>query len=341
MSYSEILKSISEQKLKNLYLFYGREVYLVEKAVENLKLNLNEGMADFNFTVIDGRETSYEKCLSAIETLPFMDDFRVVCIKEFELLKKKKNFSQQEETLFLELLTKLPETTILVMSISENVDKKKIIYKNIKKYGQICECNKLSDMDLLKLARGIFEKKDVAIENSEVLYFLDSTGYRDRNSELTLNDVKNEIDKLIAYVGSEKKITKSVIDELSRNRIENDIFKLIDFINTKNSKKAMKILNDMLNDGESILGIFAMMHKQIKLLMQVKTLQNKGLNNNKIVSDLKIRQFMANKLIKQVKYYDINSLIKMGNYISESDYNIKNGLIKDNLAIEILVAQFC
>ena len=34
-------------------------------------------------------------------------------------------------------------------------------------------------------------------------------------------------------------------------------------------------------------------------------------------------------------------IIDMLNYILESDYKIKNGLIKDTLAVEILVSKYC
>ena len=51
---------------------------------------------------------------------------------------------------------------------------------------------------------------------------------------------------------------------------------LIDYIGEKNSSDAMKILNDMIYEGESVFGIFAMIARQFKVVMQVRQLQIEG-----------------------------------------------------------------
>ena len=124
-------------------------------------------------------------------------------------------------------------------------------------------------------------------------------------------------------------------------KIENDIFKLIDYIGEKNSSSAVKILNDMINEGESVLGIFAMINRQFKTVLQVKELLNKGLNNKSISEKLKTSLFIVNKSIKISKNFTEDMIIDMLNYILESDYKIKNGLMRDTLAIEMLVSKYC
>ena len=44
---------------------------------------------DFNLDIIDGREIALDQLISSIETLPFMDDRKIVILKDFELLKFK------------------------------------------------------------------------------------------------------------------------------------------------------------------------------------------------------------------------------------------------------------
>ena len=39
----------------------------------------------FNLDIIDGKETTLDQIISTIETLPFMDDKKVVILKDFEL----------------------------------------------------------------------------------------------------------------------------------------------------------------------------------------------------------------------------------------------------------------
>ena len=47
-------------------------------------------MIDFNLDIIDGKEITIDQIISSIETLPFMDDKRIIILKDFELLKGKK-----------------------------------------------------------------------------------------------------------------------------------------------------------------------------------------------------------------------------------------------------------
>ena len=101
-------------------------------------------------------------------------------------------------------------------------------------------------MDLFKWVKKRFENNNVIIDNAQIMYFIEQEGYRDKNSEKTLSDLENEINKISSFVGKENKVTNDIIDQLSQKKVENDIFKLIDYIGQKNSSDAMKILNDMI-----------------------------------------------------------------------------------------------
>ena len=342
MNYKDIISNIKHQEFKNMYLFYGREFYLIENAIKVFKSTLNEGMIDFNLDVIDGKETSLTQVISSIETLPFMDDRKIVIIKDFELLKgKKKNFSDSDEKYFIEYLDNIPETTVLVFIVYGEVDKRKSLVKKIDKSGVVFNCDKLSDMDLFKWVKKKFESNNVIIDNPQIMYFIEQEGYRDKSSEKTLSDLENEINKISAFIGKENKVTNDIIDKLSQKKVENDIFKLIDYIGERKSSNAIRILNDMIQEGEYIPGVLAMIAKQFKVVMQVRQLQLEGHTSKSIAERLKIHPFVAGKALKQANNFSDEIIIDMLNYILESDYKIKNGLIRDTLAVEMLVSKYC
>ena len=342
MNYKDIINDIKNRNIKNTYLFYGKEYYLIENAIKEIKSSLNDGMIDFNLDIIDGREIALDQLISSIETLPFMDDRKIVILKDFELLKgKKKNFSDEDEKYFTEYIDNIPQTTTLVFIVYGDIDKRKSLVKKISKNGIVFNCDKLSDMDLFKWVKKKFDNKNVLIDNAQIMYFIESTGYKDKNNEYTLSDIDNEIRKISSFAGSDTKVTNEIIDRLSQKKIENDIFKLIDYIGDKNSQNAIKILNDMINEGESVLGIFAMINRQFKIVLQVKELLNKGLNNKAISDKLKLSLFIVNKSIKISRNFTESMIIDMLNYILESDYKIKKGLMRDTLAIEMLVSKYC
>lgn len=342
MNYKDIISDIKNRNLKNIYLFYGKEYYLIENAKKEIKSTLNDGMVDFNLDIIDGKETTLDQIISTIETLPFMDDKKVVILKDFELLKgKKKNFTDDDENYFTEYIENIPETTILVLVVYGDVDKRKSLVKKISKNGVVFNCDKLSDMDLFKWVKKKFELNNVVIDNAQVMYFIEQEGYRDKNSEKTLSDLENEINKISSFVGKENKVTNDIIDQLSQKKVENDIFKLIDYIGQKNSSDAMKILSDMIYEGESVFGIFSMIARQFKVIIQVRQLQLQGHSSKSIADRLKLHPFVVGKALKQTKNFSDEIIIDILNSILESDFKIKNGLVRDTLAIEILISKYC
>ena len=342
MEIKKLLEELDNRKINSIYLIYGKETFLIEEAQEKFKTLVNPAMMDFNLSVIDGKETNLEEFRSSVETLPFMDEKRYIIVKDFELLKgKKKNFTDADEKELIKILENISDTTVLVFINFGDVDKKKAIFKSISKIGTVCEMKKLDDMSLLNWCKGQFDSRKVKISNSDVTYFIESTGYRDRTSEMTLNDVEQEIVKLCSYVGEDEPITKDIIRNLMNARVENDIFQLIDMIGNKNAKRSYKILSDMIDSGESVLGIFAMLSKQFNHIIQVKSLQDEKMPQNLIKDTLKMHPYTFNKVVRQARNYDENSLHSIINYISDYDYKIKQGIMEDSLAAEILIAKYC
>ena len=342
MNYKDIISDIKNRNLKNAYIFYGKEYYLIENAIKEIKSTLNDGMIDFNLDVIDGKETTLDQLIGSIETLPFMDDKKVVILKDFELLKgKKKNFTDEDEKYFTDYVDNIPSTTTLVLVVYGDIDKRKSLVKKVSKNGVVFNCDKLSDMDLFKWVKKKFETNKVIIDNAQVMYFIDQEGYRDKNSEKTLSDLENEINKISSFVGKENKVTNDIIDQLSQKKVENDIFKLIDYVGQKNSSDAMKILSDMLYEGESVFGIFSMIARQFKVIMQVRQLQLQGHSSKSIADRLKLHPFVVGKALKQTKNFSDEIIIDILNSILESDFKIKNGLVRDTLAIEMLISKYC
>ena len=323
MNYKDIINDIKNRNIKNIYIFYGKEYYLIENVIKEIKLTLNDGMIDFNLDIIDGREITLDNLISSVETLPFMDDRKIIILKDFELLKgKKKNFSDEDEKYFTEYIDNIPQTTTLVFVIYGDIDKRKSLVKKISKNGIVFNCDKLSDMDLFKWVKKKFYKNNVIIDNAQIMYFINSEGYLDKSSEKTLSDLENEINKISSFVGKENKVTN-------------------DYIGQKNSSDAMKILNDMLYEGESVFGIFSMIARQFKVIMQVRQLQIQGQTSKKIAESLKLHPFVVGKALKQTKNFSDEVIIDILNSILESDFKIKNGLIRDTLSIEMLISKYC
>lgn len=342
MDYKDIIGEMKQNNFKRVYLLYGKEYYLLENLMSTLKFGLNESMLDFNFDVIDGKEVQLDQLLSSVETFPFMDDRKVVIVKDFECLTgNKKNFTDADEKYLIEKLDNIPESTVLAFVVYGDVDKRKSIYKKINKVGAVCECKKLEGMDLFSWVKKGFSKFNVEINNSTIAYFIEQLGYKDRNNEMTLSDVKNEIFKISAYTGENNVVTNEIIEKLSPKRIENNVFKMIDNIGMKKPAIALKIFKDMIFDGESALGIMALISRQFRIILKVKDMQKDNMKFKEIASNLQLQEFVVKNAAKQGSNFSDDILTEIMNYLLESEFKIKNGLIGDEVAIEMLIGKYC
>lgn len=338
MSYTEIIDNIDSGKLNNLYLLYGRESYLIEDVQRRLKSTLNEFTVDFNISVLDGESTDYEGVISAIETLPFMDDRRIVIIKNFELLQgKRKLFSDKDEKNFIEDIKNIPSTTILVFSVEGDVDKRKKLYKEIKSSGEVHIFDKLKNIELSSWCRDMMKKNSVDIMDSDIIFFIEMSGYNNKNSEVTLLNIKSEIEKLSAYSNGSR-VNKEDIKNLLHKKSEGSIYDFISCIASRDSKRAVGIYRNMLEDGNSVLGIISLLARQFGQILKIKYLREKKVPRNIIIESVGVPNGVYTKLSRQSENFGVDNIIRILEYLSEIDYKIKNGLINDEMSIEILIA---
>lgn len=340
MEYKKFKSDLKEKK-SNIYLVYGRETFLIDEILNISKMLVNETTKDFNYQIIDENNMSLDYIKSSIETLPLMDDKRVIVIKDMDAFKGNSKFiSKDEEEILLNYLKNIPKETIIIFLSYFRVDKRKKFFKDLKKISKELDCEKLKDDELFSWVKKKFKENKINIENSNLIYFIKNQDYIDKDSQKTLYDLENEIKKIKDFV-QDSEVTKEIIDKLIPKKSDTDIFKFVDAIGNKNPNLALKSLNDMIEDGKSPLMILAMVSRQFRLILQVKELSSYGYSNKVIGQKLSLHIFVVSKVLKQSSNFTADIILKIINECLEIDYSIKTGLIKDKIALELLISKYC
>src|SRR4051794_18968619 len=88
--YQAVEKALESQSFAPLYFFFGEEPYLVQQAVNYLKVcALHEGAADFNYSSYYAADADLSSVRDEVETLPMMAARRVVVLREMQDLTDK------------------------------------------------------------------------------------------------------------------------------------------------------------------------------------------------------------------------------------------------------------
>ena len=154
-----------------------------------------------------------------------------------------------------------------------------------------------------------------------------------------MEDVANEIDKLVEYCRNKEVITERDIEAIAPKNLETDIFKLVDAVGGKDFSTALRLLHDMRIAGEPALKVLFMVVRQFRLLMQVAYLKDMGYSCKGIASRLGLQPFLVSSLLKQSSNFSLKGLKEALVACSRWDVEIKRGRIDPWLALELFIAE--
>ena len=156
-----------------------------------------------------------------------------------------------------------------------------------------------------------------------------------------MQDLINEIRKLIEYAGINGTIQKRDIDKLCIKKIESVIFDLTDNLGQKKVKEAIDVLHNLITAKEPIQKILITLYNHFKKLYFVKLAikDNKDIAN---VLNLKPNQmFLINKYKVQAKSFKTFELRKIIQELEDLDYKFKIGLIDLDIGLEAILCTYC
>ena len=115
-----------------------------------------------------------------------------------------------------------------------------------------------------------------------------------------MQDVINEIRKLIEFAGSNGTITKEDVDKLSTKQMEAVIFDLTDRLGNKQVEKALEILDTLIYNKEPHQKILITLYNHFKKLYLLKLYENESSNLDVVeVLGLKPNQTFLRILMKK------------------------------------------
>lgn len=353
MSYRAFSNELKTE-IKNVYLLYGQESYLLDNAKELLKKKVVTAFPELNYNTLDGEALTVEQLQNACDTFPFGSEKKLVVVRQPAFLVKANKKGEEEEDNdlelesktakdsgelkgYLELLKELPDTCCLLLLYYGNLGKAKKVKDAVTKDGSEFEFKRIDKDDLSKWVINSFSRFNKKIGFKEMDYFIVLSGYLDKNSEKNLYNLENEINKISAFAGRKEDITIEHIDAVMPKSLENDIFKLINSSADKRVSESLSVLSDLLMQGEEVFAILAMITKQIRTMTAVVELNQKGLDAKAAASKLKVHEFYAKNCLNHGKKIGMQGLIKgLSNCVS-TESNVKSGKMDKRLAIEILI----
>ena len=326
-----------------IYLIHGEEEFLRAEALQRLKAALDSpDTADLNTVRLDGRKIALGELQQACDTVPFLAPRRLVIVDS--LLSHlasggKKRSEAQKEYLegVLHYLDQIPETTDLVLMDEGPMKRGHPLHGKLQslvksKQAHIELCDLMRGSELVRWIEARIRAKGGQITRDTTQELIRTVG-----DNLRLLD--QELEKLVAYTAGKRPILPEDVQLLVPQARRERIWDMVDALGERRERQAIASLHRLLDDGEHPLYVLAMIVRQYRILLQVKDLTARGLRSSAIAKELKLRDFVVEKMVRQARRYSLPQLEAIYAQLLATDLAIKTGQMDAVLALDVLVAE--
>lgn len=254
-------KQLSEYK--PVYLIYGEQDLLLERALEQLKRSVGElADLDFNSETFDGESANADEIVAACNTLPFASERRLVVVRNVEKMGK-----DGAEAL-VKYAENPSEMTILAL-VAKKLAKNTRLYKAVDKLDGLIERVAPRPSEYPGETQRLFARKgkSVTLEGAELM--VNAVGK-------DLRRLSVEVDKAVAFTGAKTDLTAEDIEQVISTASTTTVFELGTALGDRDCPRALKLLDRLLDDGQSVHGLHALALRQVRDLIAARALIDRG-----------------------------------------------------------------
>jgi len=337
ISVERLLERLTKAKPVPGILLLGGETYLRELCRGKIiDAYVEQGVRDWGVTRYSADDDSIAAILGQAQTLPMLAPQQVIFVRDVEAWERLGDTSRDALVKQLsEYLDDPAPFTVLVfeaVALDQRMRLAKLFAENmvvveVELSSEPAERARLAGPLAAQMARelGVKIEPDAAEELVDLL-----------NGELAA--IHTELEKLAAYVGNGRSVTRADVDLLVVSARKYTVWELADMLGSRDAARALEFLDSLLREGEQpvqLLGAMAWMYRKL-LEAQEVPLSTIGWQ---AASRLHMKVPMAELAIQQSRKFPRAQLTKGLAALYEADSRLKFGGTSQRAVMEFLVAQ--
>ncbi|MBC7765122.1 MAG: DNA polymerase III subunit delta [Hyphomonadaceae bacterium] len=303
MNYKELNAHMKLKEFANLYLLIGEEAQLREHYAKHLPEAILHGhLNDLNFMLFEGNAMDKSQIDDWIESFPMTGGQKVLLIKDSGIFKGAK---ADDKAWWEKRIADLPEFVVVIFTEKEADKNAKKLLGQFETIGQVVEFPYLQPSEVLNWVGKQLKKADKSMTKEDIMRFIE------RCPE-GLTNVKNELDKLIAYCKNQQWITQKEVLSLVEETLEGKLFQLFDCIMERKRERAVLILHELRQLRESETKILILLARYLADMMEIKQFAIKGQTDGaSIAKKLGKKEFAVKKGLRNVGQWQLQKLCDM------------------------------
>jgi DNA polymerase III subunit delta len=283
--------------LKLVYLIYGTEDLRLAQALARLKKRVGDvADLDFNFDTFEGESAQADDIVAASNTLPFLSERRLVVVKHVDKMNA-------EGWNALAAYAANPSPTTVLVLVATKLAKNTRLYKAVDKLGGIAEYAAPRKAEYPREVQRLFADrgKTIALDGAELL--VEAVGY-------DLRRLSVEADKTVAFVGARGEVTRADIEQVASTTAPTSVFEFTDALANRDGRSALRLLADLLGDGESVYGLHALALRSLRDLIAARSVIERGSGSlGEVAKAVGRPDWMVKNLPRQARAFTSQELV--------------------------------
>jgi DNA polymerase-3 subunit delta len=224
---------------------------------------------------LDGEETTTDRMLESVQSMPFLSVRRLVVLRE---PGKQKAFAEA----IADTIQGLPDTTDLII-YEPKLDKRGSYYKALKKLTDYREYNDLDAASLASWATAYAKEQGGSLSAADARLLVNRIGM---NQQM----LRSELEKLLAY---NETITHDAIESLTDLLPQSTVFELLDAAFAGKAQRAFELYREQRALKVEPQAVIAMLAWQLHVLAVVKAGGERTVDQ--IAKEAKLNPFVVRK----------------------------------------------
>ena len=315
---AKINQALAKGNIAPVYLFSGEDLFRKKELTDKIVAAVQPD--DFNIYSSSADKADMGEVLALANTAPVFSERRVVILTGIEKLRK-----DPKEALIRYLENPL-ETTVLILTHNDSKKFKteKSLAAAAAANGDTANFDELKRDDLAMWIRERLKQNGLNADFDAVETLCEAVGG-------DLNALSQEIEKLTLYTAERENKTITQQDVLACVGFskEENPFELSNAVQYMNKKKALQLVDKLLDSGEEPVGVLAKITYPIEKMARIKMMTNAGMAPSDITRAAGL-MFWENSLINNARNYPPQEIfLKTLDRIIEADKALKTSTASD------------
>jgi len=328
----ELRGDIKNGSFAPVYLIYGDDSYLKNYYKDTLAKKASDGDPFFNLQKFEG-DADLQEVFDAVNQYPMMAERKSVVLADYDF--SKGNFDR-----LLDLISSANESCVLIIcydaipfDAKKGNKEKKLISAVEKNAGKCAEINHRSISSLIKMLSDGAKKRGCVFSDIACRHLIEIVGN-------DLSTLKNELDKLCAYVGGGD-ISKEIVEQIAVKSVDASVYDYVKQILAGDISGALMQLDDMFFMRIEPMIILSVTASSYIDIYRVYTANIKGAKKSDIAADFKYPQnklFLIDRAQQSLRKFNSAKLRLSLECIAEADKSLKSfGLDARNILEQLTV----